>query len=91
MSRIAKEARLNLRVSQQEKELIAKAAAIKHSTASDFILKNAYEAACGVLAEQTDFRLSGQDWQKFCRVLDAPARDVSSLKKLLTKPGIFDE
>jgi uncharacterized protein (DUF1778 family) len=91
MPRIVKEARLNLRVSQQEKELIAKAAAIKQRSATEFIVKHAYEAACDVLAEQTNFRLNNQEWEKFCRALDAPTRDVPALKNLLTTPGVFDE
>ena len=91
MARVAKEGRLNLRVSLHDKSVIEKAAAIKQSTASKFILKNAYESACEVLAEQTQFLLPDKEWKEFCQALDAPTRTIPALKKLLTEPGVFDE
>jgi uncharacterized protein (DUF1778 family) len=91
MPRVTKEARLNLRVSLHEKELIEKAAEIKRSTASKFILHNAYEAACEVLSAQTNFLLPDKQWKEFCQALDTPTRTIPALKKLLTEPGVFDE
>ncbi len=91
MVRATKETTLNIRVSLHEKEVIAKAAAIKKSATSKFILENAYEAACEVISGQTNFQLNNKQWTKFCQALDAPTRDIPTLKRLLTKPGIFDE
>jgi len=91
MTRITKQSRLNLRVNLHEKKVIEKAAAIKRSAASKFILENAYEAACEVLSEQSNFPLSDKQWKDFCQALDAPTRTIPALKKLLTEPGVFDE
>lgn len=90
MATIPKEVRLNIRATAQQKAVITKAAALKQSTASHFILKNAYEAACEVLASQTHFALSEQQWNEFCQTLDASPKSIPSLKKLLTERGVFD-
>lgn len=91
MVKLQKEARLNLRTTQYHKDVISKAAAIKQTTTSEFILKKAYEAACEVLSEQNTFLLSEKQWREFCRALDATPKDILALKKLLTEPGVFDE
>ena len=86
----AKPARLNIRVSEHEKEVLAQAAAATGTTVSRFVLQKAYAEAQAVLAEQTRFRLPEKQWRKFCAALDAPPKNISQLRKLLTEPGIFD-
>ena len=39
---------------------------------------------------RTQFFLSEAKWLAFCEALDAPAKDIPELRKLLTEPGIFD-
>jgi AF2212-like protein/uncharacterized protein DUF1778 len=41
-------------------------------------------------ADRTAFVLSPDDWQAFCTALDAPPREIPSLRRLLTEPGVFD-
>ena len=41
-------------------------------------------------ADRTAFALAPDDWDAFCTVLDAPARDIPALRRLLTDPGMFD-
>lgn len=84
-------ARLNLRATQHQKEIIAKAAELKQTTMSDFIMEKAYQAASEILAEQTHFTLSPDKWEEFCAALDAPPRQIPALRKLLTEPSILDE
>lgn len=84
-------ARLNLRATQHQKEIIAKAAELKQTTMSDFIMEKAYQAASEILAEQTHFTLSSDKWEEFCAALDAPPRQIPALRKLLTQPSILDE
>lgn len=86
-----KEARLNIRASLRQKELIARAAHIEEKTVSDFVLDNAYQAAKRVIADQAYFSLSKDQWGAFCAALDAPPKSISALRKLLTERGIFDE
>jgi uncharacterized protein (DUF1778 family) len=89
-ARESKPARLNIRVSEHEKVVLARAARASGTTVSQFVLQKAYAEAQAVLAEQTRFGLPPRQWHKFCAALDAPPKDVSALRKLLTEPGRFD-
>jgi len=41
-------------------------------------------------ADQTAFTLAPNDWQAFCAALDAPPREIPTLRRLFTEPGVFD-
>ena len=86
-----KPARLNIRVSEFEKEVITKAAGRLNTTVSNFVLQKAYAEAQAVLSDQSQFRLPHQQWLNFCKALDAPPKKNAALRKLLTEPGVFDE
>ena len=86
----AKPKRLNIRVSEYEKDVITRAAGALNTTVSNFVLRRAYAEAQAVLAEQSQFRLPEKKWRQFCQALDAPPKDVPALRKLLTEPGVFD-
>lgn len=85
-----KPARLNIRVSQHEKEVLAQAARVSNTSLSSFVLQKAYAEAQSVLAEQNQFPLPAEQWRKFIRALDAPTKDIPQLRKLLAEPGVFD-
>ncbi len=82
--------RLNIRASRYQKELIARAAKLKNTTLSDFVLEHAVEAAQNLLSDEPHIVLSGAQWEAFCRALDAPPKSIQALKKLLKSPGHFD-
>ena len=86
-----KPTRLNIRVSQHEKDVIARAAGTMNTTVSNFVLQKAYAVAQAILADQSQFRLPDRQWRKFCQALDAPPKDIPALRKLLAEPGVFDE
>jgi uncharacterized protein (DUF1778 family) len=86
-----KPTRLNIRVSEHEKDVITKAAARLNTTVSSFVLERAYAEAQAILADQNQFRLPDKKWREFCKALDAPPKDVPTLRTLLTQPGVFDE
>ena len=50
-----------------------------------------FNAAHQIPADQTEFVLSPEAWDKFRAALDAPPRELLELRKLLTTPGVFDE
>ena len=83
--------RLNIRVSEHEKDVITRAAGTLDTTVSSFVLQKAYAEAQAVLADQSHFRLPDMKWREFCKALDAPPKDIPALRKLLTEPGVFDE
>ena len=74
-----------------QKEVIARAAELKQTTMTNFMVEHAFNAAQIILADQTHFYLSPEKWHEFCTVLDAPPREISELRKLLTQPSVFDE
>jgi uncharacterized protein (DUF1778 family) len=88
--RKSKPARLNIRVSQHEKDVIAKAAAALNTSISGFVLQHTYSEAQSLLAEQGQIRLPDKKWRAFCKALDAPPKDIPALRKLLSEPGVFD-
>jgi uncharacterized protein (DUF1778 family) len=77
-------------VSEHEKKTLVRAAALSQMTLSRFVVQSAYRQAQEVIAGQTRFFLSEEKWQEFCETLDQPAKDVPSLRRLLTEPGVFD-
>jgi len=44
----------------------------------------------GDVADRAAFILGPDDWRAFCAALDAPARDLPELRRLLTEPTVFD-
>src|SRR4051794_652073 len=86
----AKATKVQLRLRPVEKAVIARAAELRRTTLSQFMLENAYQAAQQVLADQVQFVLPAERWKAFCQALDAPPRDIPALRRLLTEKGVFD-
>lgn len=86
-----KETRLNLRVSAHHKAVIQRAAELRHTTVSDFVLGTVYEAAQRVVDEETHIKMPKGQWAAFLKALDAPPKRIPALRKLLTESGPFDE
>ncbi len=87
-----KETRLNIRATARQKEVIARAAQLRHTTISDFIMESAYDAAVQALADNTHIVMSPEQFEEFSAALDAPPpSDLSALRKLLTEPSILDD
>ncbi|QDV13817.1 hypothetical protein CA51_37080 [Rosistilla oblonga] len=85
-----KPTRLNIRVSEHEKDVITRAAQSVNATVSRFVLEKAYAEAEAILADQSQFRLDERQWKRFCQALDAPPKTIPALNKLLSEPGVFD-
>ena len=85
-----KATKIQLRVRPDQKSVLARAAAIRQTSLSHFMLEHAYEAAQQVLAEQVDIVMAPLEWDAFRKALDAPPRSIPALKKLLTQASVFD-
>ena len=85
-----KASRFSIRASATQKRVIAEAARIKDTTISDFVLEQSLTAAQHVIADQVHFKLPKKQWKEFCNALDAPPKTITALRRLLTKPGLFD-
>ena len=84
-----KASRFSIRASATQKRIIAEAARIKDTTISDFVLEQSLTAAQQIIADQVQFRLTKKR-KKFCDALDEPPKTIPALRRLLTKPGLFD-
>ena len=82
--------RLHLRIAPAAKILIRRAATLRKDSLTDFVVRSSREAAEAVLAEQTRFVLPKAQWLAFNAALDAPAKKIPELKRLLTEPTAFE-
>jgi uncharacterized protein (DUF1778 family) len=85
-----KETKVRLRLRRLQKD-VARAAELKQTTLTNFMVEQSFEAAQQILADQGHFYLSPDKWDEFCAALDALPKDLPRLRKLLTEPGAFDE
>jgi uncharacterized protein (DUF1778 family) len=81
---------VQLRLRPGQKAILARAAELRRTSLSNFMLEHAYEAAQQVIAEQVDILLPPAEWDAFCKALDAPPRPIPALTKLLTEASVFD-
>lgn len=87
---LVKATKVQLRLRADQKAVLARAAQLRQTSLSNFVLEHACEAAQQVLAEQTEIVMSPADWDAFTTALDAPPRSIPALKKLLTEASVFD-
>jgi len=88
---VARDANINIRALQRQKELIDEAAEIVGKSRTDFILDAACQKAEDILLDKRVFDLSDEQWDKFLEVLDSPPRNSKKLKKLLNTPAPWDK
>lgn len=86
-----KDTKVQLRMRPLQKDVIARAAELKQTTMTTFMVEQAFQAAQQILADQTHFYLSPEKWDAFCAALDAPPRDLPKLRRLLREPSVFDK
>jgi uncharacterized protein (DUF1778 family) len=76
-------ARINLRTSQELKDLIERAASMMGATVSSFMLQSAADVARRVLAQQEVITLSDRDRDAFLTALDNPPAPTQALIDLM--------
>ncbi len=87
-----KETRISMRIDPERKEVISRAARMRHTTISSFMIENAYNAASELLADQTQITMSEKEIEHFFKILDnPPPSNVQAMRKLLSEPSILDE
>lgn len=86
-----KSERLAVRISREQRSLLAEASRAEETTISDFVLGAATRAAADVLADRRRFVLPEPEWAAFVAALDRPPRDLPRLRQLLARPSVLDE
>ena len=86
-----KDKKFEVRVTETQKDLLLRAAELRHSSLSDFVRSIALDAAEMILSDQTHFTMSENQWKAFCRELDRPAKILPRLREFMSKPSVFDD
>lgn len=82
--------KVDLRVTEAAKHLLQTAARANSRSLSEFVLESALARAEETLPDRQHFGLDAERWALFQAALDAPARPLPRLAKLLSEPGPFD-
>jgi uncharacterized protein (DUF1778 family) len=84
--------RINLRASAPQETLIRAGAKVRGVNMTDFILESACTRAEQIIADQTTFTLSPQQWKAFTEALDRPPmlHPKPRLKRLLSEPSVAE-
>ena len=86
---VVKDKSLNIRVTEDEKAMVERAAGLSHMPMSQFTLQATLRAAEEVLADQTRFVLPPDKWDELVALLDRPARVLPGLREAASKPSPF--
>jgi uncharacterized protein (DUF1778 family) len=85
-----RERRWNLRVEDSEDEIVRAASDATETTYTNFVRGVAVSEARRILADRTQFRLDPVEWQEFNDLLDRPPRVPEGLRRLYSKPNVFE-
>jgi len=90
MAASAKSMQLNMRVHPAQRDVIARAAKVRHKSLTEFIVEAAIEAAEDILLNQRVFMASEDQIEEFLRVMDIPVSENPVLQKTLNTPAPWD-
>ena len=85
----AKTSRIELRATEDDRDLLDRAAAALGTDRSSFLLSQGLVAAQRVLADREQFVLDADAQQEWERINSRPARTLSGLARLLERPSPF--
>lgn len=90
-TRSPRDQRFNMRMSAHQRQTIATAAAVLHTSETDFVLDATVQEAERVLADRRWFVIDTDAWDAFDRLLDEPVACENDLRDLLRTPTVFDQ
>jgi uncharacterized protein (DUF1778 family) len=83
-------AKLDLRLTPEDKQRLQAAAATSRRSVSEFVLESALNRAEETLADRTRFGLNAEQWKAFLAALDAPPRDLPRPERLFQEPSVIE-
>ncbi len=86
----AKDARIDIRVTLTEKELLEQAAAAQGKKLSDFVIGASTEAAQMALADQNRFTLQEEQMDQFLASLEEEPKVLPKLRELFARKSVFE-
>ena len=81
---------INIRVKQEKRNIIDRAAEVQGKTRSEFMLESAYQKAQDVLLDWAFFDLDPSKYQEFTALLDGVPQPNPKLQKLLTNKSPWE-
>ena len=81
--------RLELRTTPDERDLIDRAVAASDTDVTEFVVRNAVEAARRVLADRDRFDLGAKAVEAWDAINARSARDLPGLRRLMDRPSPF--
>jgi uncharacterized protein (DUF1778 family) len=90
-SRASKRARIDLRVTVEQKELLEQAASAEHASLTEFVTRHATDAARAVVYGPVLFAVGEDAWQALQARLAEEPRRKPELERLFARPGVFGE
>jgi uncharacterized protein (DUF1778 family) len=82
--------KLDLRLTEADKQIIQTAANAARRSVSEFVLESAIARAQETLPDRQAFGLDAERWETFLVALDAPPRPTPRLSRLLREPSVFE-
>jgi uncharacterized protein (DUF1778 family) len=84
-------ATIHLRTAPETKTLLSLAVEMSGAASlTDYILRAAVARAQADISNQQTFAMKSGPWSEFAKRLDAPAKDLPQLRKILTTSDLFD-
>ena len=84
-----KDARLDFRVTAEQKQSIEEAAAIEGRSVTDFSATTLIERAQEVIQRDRQLRVDAERFDAFADLMDRPARTIDGLRDLMTRESVF--
>ena len=81
--------RIDIRVDDEKKRVIATAAELAGLTITQYVMGLVWPDAERRVAENGRIKLSRQEWDEFMTRLDAPPKDLPALRMLLNRESRF--
>lgn len=88
-TRSTREARINVRASARQEQIIKAAAAATDKTVTEFVLGTAVTQAEKVLADRRYFLADDEQWAALDELLSRPLPATPKLAALLAAPDVF--
>lgn len=84
-----KDARIELRVTREQKDAIEAAAAIEGRTVTDFSANLLTARAAEIIEQDRELHISAAQFEKFLAILEQPAKTVDGLRELMSRKSVF--
>jgi len=82
---------INMRIRPAQRELISRAAELRHKSVSEFMIDAATEAAEDALLNQRIFLVDDDRYKQILRLMDSPVSDNPALQKMLKTPAPWEQ